>query len=90
MTEQQALQHTTPEIRKHWETYGYMPGGYDKYEVGQMVWWDGITLLITRFTDETSPCQLYNGMVYYIWNGEEHSHPYGVFQQYSIPLFLDG
>ena len=38
MTEQQALQHTTPQIRKHWETYRYMPDGYNKYEVGQMVW----------------------------------------------------
>ena len=90
MTEQQALQRTTPEIRKHWETYRYMPDGYNEYKVGQMVFWEDITLLITRFTDEPSECGLYNGRVYYIWNGEEHYHPYGVFQQYAIPLFLDG
>lgn len=88
MTEQQALQHTTPEIRKHWKTTGYLPDGYNEYKVGQMVYCNGKLLLITRFTDEVSEDGFYNGRVYYIYKGSEYPSWLGSFQQDAIPLFF--
>ena len=87
---QQALQNTLPEIRKHYEATGYMPDGYNKYKVGQMVWWSGATLLITSFTDEVSDDGFYNGRVYYLYQGQEYSAWLGDFQQEAIPLFCEG
>jgi len=89
MTERQALQHTTPEIRSYYEDHRYMPDAWNEYKVGQMVWWDGDLLLITRFTDEVSPDRFYNGKVYYIYKGQEHWAWLGAFQQEAIPLFGD-
>ena len=88
MTEQQALQHTTSEIRKHYKSTGYLPDGYNEYKVGQMVWWVGDLLLITRFTDEYCPGGGLHGKVYYIYKGQEHSAYIGDFQQDAIPLFF--
>lgn len=88
MTEQQALQHTTPEIRAHYKSTGYLPEAYNEYKVGQMVWWDGDILLITKFTDDVSDDGFYSGRVYYIYKGQECWAWLGHFQQEAIPLFF--
>ena len=88
MTEQQALQYTSPEIRKHYETTGYIPDGWNEYKVGQMVWWDECTMLITRITEEVSHDRFYHGKVYYLYKGQEYSAWLGDFQQEAIPLYF--
>lgn len=89
MTEQQALQYTTPEIRKHWETYGYMPDGWNEYSPGQMVWRWGEIMIITRITAESSQCGQYRGKVYYRSSTFQHQDFIGLFQQDAMPLFLE-
>jgi len=85
----EALQHTTPEIRKHWEATAYMPQSYNGYKVGQIVWCDSMLLLITRITDEVSEDRFYNGRVYYMYKGREYSSWLGSFKQDAIPLFFE-